>query len=171
MPSSHHKSSILHRHSNLDQPSSLSWSGTHASFIVDWLEEIPLSTSPSTTQFEAQPISSTLSGNEKALDESEEGDEAGKDTMSHGEFPTRENAPPDLDPQLFPQPASSSTQTSSPSESESLVDKLEGATPPLLYQSLESGRVEEVPDEAWDLVMNLRRTYGNRNVIPACFKV
>ena len=91
--------------------------------------------------------------------------------MSHEEFPNRETSMPNLATQLFPPPASSSTQTSSPSESENLVNRLEGANPPVFYRDLESGRVEEVPDEVWDVVMDLRRTYSNRKVIPLCFKV
>ena len=171
MPSNHHKSSNPHRPSNLDQPSSLSWSDTRASSIVNWLEEIPLSTSPSATLLEAQPKSSALSGNEKALDESEEKDEAEEYAMSHEEISYRGIAMPNLDSPLLPQPASSSGQTSSPSESERLVHRLEAAAPPVFYQCLESGRVKEVSDEAWDLAMDLRRFCSNKKVIPVCFKV
>ena len=159
MPPSHHHFSNIHQHSILS---------CHGSSIVDWLEEIPRSTSPSTTLFEAQHITSTFSGNEKALDESEEENEAEKGTMSPRDFPTHEMAMPDPDAQSLPQPASSST---CPSESENRVERLEGATPPVFYQSLDSGRVEEVSDEAWGFAMDLRRFGSNKRVIPVCFKV
>lgn len=150
MPSNHQKSSNPHLPSELDQPPSLSWSDTRASSIVNWLEEIPRSTSPSALLLNAQPKTSALSKNEKALNESEEEkDEAEEHTISHEEISYREIAMPDLGSPLLPQPASSSGQTSSPSESESLVDRLEGAIPPVLYQYLESERVQEVSDKVW----------------------